>query len=110
MFLKDETRKPPQKNIRIAWSDKFYSGYGAPSPPITGSYWAEGPTALRTADRWIVYFDKYTQHAYGAVSSTDLKSWTDISDQVHFPKGARHGTVFIISADEFARLQQGLMH
>jgi len=46
MFLKDETRYPPQKNIRIATSSKLTEGFSKPSNPITGSYWAEGPTAI----------------------------------------------------------------
>lgn len=104
MFLKDETRKPPQKNIRIAISNHLTNGYGKPSPPITGKYWAEGPSAIRIGDNWIMYFDKYTEHTYGAVTSTDLKHWNDISAKVHFPNGTRHGTVFVISMAEFTKL------
>jgi hypothetical protein len=104
MFLKDETRNPPQKNIRIAWSNQLTGGYGKPSEPITGHYWAEGPTAIKIGVDWIVYFDKYTQHSYGAVSSPDLKTWTDISGKINFPKGARHGTVFTISRRELDTL------
>lgn len=104
MFLKDETKNPVQKNIRVATSKKLEKRWSGPSTPITGSYWAEGPTALFVKDRWIVYFDKYREHKYGAVSSSDLRSWTDISEQVSFPKGTRHGTVFTISQEEWTRL------
>ena len=104
MFLKDETRKPPQKNIRIALSNHLANGYGKPSPPITGNYWAEGPSAIKRGENWIVFFDKYTQHTYGAVTSTDLKHWKDISDKIHFPKGTRHGTVFVITTKELDKL------
>lgn len=104
MFLKDETPKPvPQKNIRIAISKKLTKGFGKPSAPITGNYWAEGPTAIKVNGEWIVYFDKYRDHKYGAVSSTDLVQWKDISDQIEMPKGIRHGTVFMITAEEFSR-------
>ncbi|WP_315817768.1 glycoside hydrolase family 43 protein [Paraflavitalea speifideaquila] len=105
MFLKDETKKPPQKNVRIATSSKLTTGYSAPSAPITGKYWAEGPTVIRINGNWIVYFDKYTEHKYGAIISTDLKTWTDISDKITFPKGLRHGTVLTITQEEFARLK-----
>jgi hypothetical protein len=105
MFLKDETRNPPQKNLRVATSKKLNSGYSKPSAPITGNYWAEGPTVLKLGTQWIVYFDKYTLHAYGAVASADLINWTDISDKVSFPKGTRHGTVFTISQSEFQKLK-----
>lgn len=101
MFLKDETKKPPQKNIRIATSKRLTGGYGKPSESITGNYWAEGPTVIKIGKKWIVYFDKYTQHQYGAIESTDLKNWKDISDQLKMPEGIRHGTVFAISRKEF---------
>jgi len=104
MFLKDETKKPPQKNIRIATSNNLYKNYSQASPPITGKYWAEGPTAIKIGESWIIYFDKYTEHKYGAVTSTDLVNWTDISDKVSFPKGTRHGTVFTITKAEFEKL------
>ncbi len=94
LFLKDETRNPPQKNIRIATSSKLTGGFSEPTEPITGQYWAEGPTPVKIGDYWIVYFDKYRDHKMGAVRSKDLKNWEDISDQVIFPEGTRHGTVF----------------
>ena len=108
MFLKDETKTPPQKNIRITYSNKLTGAYGKPSLPITGNYWAEGPTAIKIKNDWIVYFDKYTQHSYGAVRSIDLKSWTDISDKISFPKGTRHGTVFAVTKLEFDKLAKAL--
>jgi hypothetical protein len=108
MILKDETRNPPQKNLRVAFSNAAAGPYGKPSPPITGNYWAEGPTVLKLGNEWIVYFDKYTQHLYGAVTSTDLVNWTDISDKIKFPKGTRHGTAFTITKKEFDKLQTQL--
>lgn len=105
MFLKDETRVPVlQKNIRIATSKSLHKGYGMPSEPITGNYWAEGPTTLRTGKKWIVYFDKYRDHQYGAVTSEDLIHWTDISDQIKLPNGIRHGTIIKLSRSEASDL------
>jgi beta-xylosidase len=94
LFLKDETRTPPQKNIRIATSRELTENYSKPTLPITGDYWAEGPTPIKIGDWWIVYFDKYVDHKMGAVRSKDLKNWEDISEQISFPEGTRHGTVF----------------
>lgn len=105
MFLKDETREPAQKNIKIATSKKLSSGYSNASAPITGNYWAEGPTTLKLNNTWIVYFDKYRDHKYGAIQSTDLINWTDVSDKLSMPKGIRHGTIFTISRKEFELLQ-----
>ena len=104
MFLKDETRIPPQKNIKIATSKTLDGGYGDASSPITGNYWAEGPTTLKINGNWIVYFDKYRDYKYGAIQSSDLKTWTDISDKIALPNGIRHGSIFKISRQEFDRL------
>ena len=106
MFLKDETREPAQKNLRVAFSDRLAGPYGKASTPITGNYWAEGPTALKLGKEWLVYFDKYRDHRYGAVKSSDLKSWTDVSDKITVPKGLRHGTVFRVTAKELKLLEQ----
>lgn len=104
MFLKDETRFPPQKNIRISTSKKLTKNFSEPSLPITGNYWAEGPTAIKIRNQWIVYFDKYRDHKYGAVASADGINWVDISDKIHMPRGIRHGTIFTISKQELAVL------
>ena len=94
MFLKNEIRYPePEKNIRIATSTSLTGSYSEASDPITGN-WVEGPTAIETDRGWVVYFDQYTAHKMGAVLSDDLENWTDISDELQFPEGTRHGSVF----------------
>ncbi len=105
MFLKDETKVPVQKNLKIATSKKLEGPYTKASEPITGKYWAEGPTAIQINGEWVVYFDKYTQKKYGAVKQTS-KGWEDISEQVSFPQGTRHGTVIKVSADVIAALKK----
>lgn len=105
MFFKDETLKPVQKNIKIAYADKLTGPYKQDGNQITGDYWAEGPTALQAGKQWYVYFDKYRNHKYGAITSTDLKTWTDVSDQLQLPLGIRHGTVFKITAAEYEKLK-----
>lgn len=105
LFVKDETRTPPQKNIRITTSSQLTSGFGQPTAPITGNYWAEGPTPVKIGNNWIVYFDKYVDHKMGAIRSTDLEKWEDISELVSFPEGTRHGTVFKVSREQFQKLE-----
>lgn len=105
MFIKDETRTPPAKNIRVAFADAPAGPYGPPSPPITGAYWAEGPSAIKLGDRWFVYFDKYMDHRYGLVTSPDLVNWTDESDRVSFPPDFRHGTVLLVPDSILAGLE-----
>lgn len=96
MFLKDETNKPftPQKNLRIAKSTSAEGPYGEPSQPITGDYWAEGPTVIKIGSNWHLYFDKYILKKYGLLVSSDLINWAEKSDQLEYPAGMRHGTVF----------------
>jgi acetyl esterase/lipase len=105
MFLKDETKVPVQKNLKIATSKNLEGPYTKASESITGNYWAEGPTATQINDEWVVYFDKYTQKKYGAVKQT-AKGWEDISEQVSFPQGTRHGTVIKVSADVIEALKK----
>lgn len=94
MFLKNETKLPKvEKNIRIATSNTLTDNYSEASEPISPN-WVEGPTAIKIDNRWIVYYDMYTEKKMGAVSSPDLKQWNNISDKISFPEGTRHGTVF----------------
>ena len=104
MFLKDETEKPAQKNIRLAYAEHAEGPWSAPTAPITGDYWAEGPTALRVGDKWMVYFDRYRDHKYGALSSPDLEHWTDVTADIRMPDGMRHGTAFEVPAADARRL------
>ena len=106
LFLKDETRTPPQKNIRTATSKYLTENYSKPTLPITGDYWAEGPTPIKIGNFWIVYFDKYRDHKMGAIRSKDLKNWEDISEQISFPEGTRHGTVFKVSPEIVENLKK----
>jgi hypothetical protein len=101
MILKDETDRPhrPEKNLRVAFANEAIGPYGSPSAPITGKYWAEGPTAIKIGGKWLVYFDKYTEHKYGMVTSPDLVEWADESDKLQMPAGVRHGTTFEVSAE-----------
>jgi hypothetical protein len=104
MFLKDETESPPQKNIHLAYAERPDGPWTRPTRRITGDYWAEGPTALRVGNRWIVYFDRYREHRYGALASTDLRSWGDVTAQLVMPDGIRHGTAFRVPAADAERL------
>jgi beta-xylosidase len=95
LFVKNETERPkPEKNIRLVTAPTPDGPFSEPSAPITGAYWAEGPTPIRIGDAWYVYFDMYTSHRFGVVRSRDLVHWEDISGQLHMPPGIRHGSVF----------------
>jgi len=129
LFFKDETRTPPAKNIRHLALDDPQRARGQPSTPITGAYWAEGPTAIRvrgapntaggdeplpasplgpTPSVVRVYFDRYTEDRFGAVETADFRAWSDVSEGVSFPKGARHGTVVEVEPAFVEHVKQGL--
>ena len=96
MFLKDETNKPfvPQKNIKIAFSDRATGPYSETSSPITGDYWCEGPSAIQIDGTWHVYFDRYRDSIYGLLTSHDLETWIDRTASLHLPGGTKHGSIF----------------
>jgi beta-xylosidase len=96
MFIKNESKTPPEKNIRICTADKLTGPWGPASASITGKYWAEGPTAIQIGEWCYVYFDKYTERKYGALRSKDFTTWQDVSEQLQYPKGLRHGTAFAV--------------
>ncbi|MBM4043222.1 MAG: glycosyl hydrolase [Planctomycetes bacterium] len=107
MFVKNENSKPPEKNIRVTCSDRIGGPYDAKvSPPITGEYWAEGPTALEIGRHVYVYFEKYIKRRMGAVRSENMVNWEDVSDQVSFPRGTRMGTAFTVSRAVFEKLHR----
>ena len=108
IIFKDETNKPftPQKNLKVAFSDKADGPYGQISAPFSGQDWAEGPTAIKIGDRWFVYYDRYRNHQYGLAVTSDWKNWTDHSSQLEAPKGIRHGTVFRVPEATLEALRQ----
>jgi hypothetical protein len=99
LFVKNETLMPPQKNIRMAWGATPFE-FGPAGEPLTlNHYWAEGPTAIKIKNEWLVYFDKYKINEIGAIRSCDLKKWEDVSHLLRFPHGAQHGFVFHAPAE-----------
>ena len=105
LIFKDERQDPIRKNLRLAVSDRAAGPFENISEPFTGE-WVEGPSAIRVGLDWLIYFDRYREHRYGAVRSKDLKSWVDISSTVSFPVDHRHGSVLRIPkalADDLMR-------
>lgn len=105
LFVKNENSNPPEKNIRLTSNTKPYDFSTAVSAPITGDYWAEGASPLQVGEYVYVYFDKYTQHKYGAVRSKDMSQWEDVSGLILFPEGTRHGTAFTVKESILKNIQ-----
>jgi hypothetical protein len=105
MFLKNETASPPVKKLVLTTGPSPAGPFGPPSAPITGDYWAEGPSAIRIGGRWFVYFDRYRERRYGLVTSADLLQWREETGRVSFPAGHRHGSALEVGR----RLISGLV-
>lgn len=106
MVLKDERNEPleVQKNLRLAFAERAEGPWSPPTEPITGDYWAEGPTPLEIDGRWHIYFDKYIEGEFGLLVSEDLVTWEDWSAELVVPEDMRHGTVFEVPAAVAERL------
>jgi len=105
LIVKDETKNPVRKNLRIAIGDSAEGPFGPASEPISTD-WVEGPTAVKIGGEFYIYFDHYgNPKYYGAIKSTDLKAWQDISPALSFPKGIRHGTVLTVPESVVAKIQ-----
>ena len=92
LIVKDETKTPVEKHLRIAVGESPEGPFGHAGPAISPD-WVEGPSAIQIGGDYIIYFDRYTANRYGAIKSSDMEHWQNISSQVEFPEGARHGTV-----------------
>jgi hypothetical protein len=90
LVLKDNTR--PEMNLRVAFGDAPLGPWRDVSGPFTSKF-TEGPTALKIGDDWLIFFDAYRQAFYGAAKTRDFETFTDITKEVSFPKGHKHGTV-----------------
>ncbi|MBL8178121.1 MAG: glycoside hydrolase family 43 protein [Bryobacterales bacterium] len=99
MVVKNETQTPPAKYLFLTFAERLMGPWTKPGPAISGEQWAEGPSVVEWNGAWMVYFDKYRDHKYGAIRSKDLEKWEDITEQISMPGGIRHGTAFRAPAE-----------
>lgn len=98
MVVKDETLKPVKKHLRLVTGASFEGPWTSLSEPFTNA-WVEGPAFVKINGEYRVYYDRYREHGYGAVRSTDLVHWENITDVISFPRGSRHGTIFEVPGE-----------
>lgn len=101
LVLKDNTR--PERNLRVAFGETPLGPWTDVSGPFTAKL-TEGPTVARFSESWVIYYDAYGSKTYRAAKTPDFRNFTDISDQVTFPDGHKHGTTITIKSQELARL------
>ena len=99
LFSKNENHTPVAKDIRLSFSPSLKDGFGEPEGgPLTGAY-TEGPSALFAGENLYLYFDCYRTHGFGALLSRDRgRTWTDVSREMSFPDGIRHGTALEVES------------
>ena len=109
MIVKNENSAPAEKNLRITFTDDMKKGFPVEvSENISGKDWVEGPSPLVVGDSVYVYFDLYTKGRYGAIRSANGTDWEDVSEEISFPKGTRHGTAFTVTESFYNNLVENL--
>jgi hypothetical protein len=78
-------------DLRVAFAKSPLGPWKNVSAPFTEKF-TEGPCALKVGDDWLIYFDAYREKIYGAVRTRDFIGFTNITSQVSFPEGHKHGT------------------
>lgn len=94
LVMKDNTR--PNRNVLVAFSNNPLGPYSNYTKRFTETY-SEGPSLTKAGNNWLVYYDSYRLKRYGAMRTTDFKTFTDVSDSVKVPEGHKHGTVFKVT-------------
>ena len=89
LVCKDNSRT--NLNLRVAFGATPLGPWKNVSEPFTQKF-TEGPAALKVGDDWLVYFDAYRQKIYGGMKTRDFKTFTDVTQEVSFPLGHKHGT------------------
>ncbi|MDQ8201074.1 glycoside hydrolase family 43 protein [Pelagicoccus enzymogenes] len=107
LIAKDERLHPEKKNLFTCQADTPYGSFSAPSAPFTKS-WVEGPAALETGDWTYVFYDVYRDKRYEGKRTKDFIKWEDVSDQLSFPQGARHGSIVTLTRAEYEKLKSQL--
>ncbi|WP_237073698.1 glycoside hydrolase family 43 protein [Mucilaginibacter mali] len=94
LVMKDNTR--PNRNILVAFAESPLGPYHDYTKRFTEMY-SEGPSAIKAGNDWLIYYDSYRLKRYGAMRTTDFKTFTDVSDSVKVPEGHKHGTIFKVT-------------
>ncbi len=101
LFMKTEDEK--DKGIKVAISDKLTSGYVLQNGYVdqtNESVEGSGIFKLNNSDTYILMYDMYRKGKYQFTSSTDLKNFKVIDENVSMNFHPRHGTVLPITKTE----------
>lgn len=104
LVLKDNTR--PNRNIKVAFSNKAIGPYSNVSAPFTANF-REGPAVTKVGNDWLIYCDAYKDKKFVAYKTTDFKTFSDVSDRVSIPEGHKHGTIFKVKEEILNGIRDG---
>lgn len=107
LVLKDNTR--PNRNIKVAFADSPLGPYSPASAPFTPNF-TEGPSVAKVKNGYLIYFDQYREKIYGAVRTSDFKSFTNVTSEVQVPTGHKHGTIVPVKKKTVKALQRAIAH
>lgn len=103
LVLKENTR--PMRAVRVAFGDSPLGPWKSISKPFTENF-TEGPSVLQLDDDWLIYYDAYRAGIYGAAKTRDFNTFTDVTKEVSFPQGHKHGTVLRVPRKDVEYLQK----
>jgi hypothetical protein len=101
LVFKDNTR--PNRNLKVAFAKSPTGPYTRATSSFTQSY-TEGPSVEKINDNYLIYFDEYKKHTFGAVKTTDFIHYTNISKEISIPQGHKHGTIIKVPASIVKKL------
>jgi hypothetical protein len=106
-----------RKHIMIATTTNLKGSWEIQGKPVSkSSYtekkdndkktWAEGPCVFwnSIAKEWWIFYEYFRNNQYGAIKSKDGIQWINVENEIKFPEGSKHGTVFEVE-DESIILQ-----
>lgn len=106
LIFKDE----PMQRLRIATADHADGPYGNPSTIIQNNDSPEGPICYKLGSQNVIFFNLLSQPHGGAVRSTDMEHWEDISAGIVMPPGTQQGSVLELPGKMFEPfLESGLL-
>ncbi|MBV4357648.1 glycoside hydrolase family 43 protein [Pinibacter aurantiacus] len=103
LVVKDNTR--PNRNIKVCFAKSPLGPFTQASQPFTDNF-CEGPSAAKTGNDWLIYFDAYRAKKYSAVRTTDFKTFENVDSLLTIPEGHKHGTVFMVTKKTLKNLKK----
>ncbi|MDR3456933.1 MAG: discoidin domain-containing protein [Verrucomicrobiae bacterium] len=95
-------------HLRLAMAHSPTGPFGPVSGPLETDY-AEGPMLFRLGNQIVASYHLVSENRCGAVKTTDLQHWEDISSGLFLPAGSAQGAVLPISGERLKPLVQAGM-